>query len=483
MKRKKNKLDWHSIRVKSFLYFLLLSASIVTFLLFFAINFFEPIYKQAKQKEIERVCNVVIDAYINDKLESALTNEINPNEVDALLFKVEEDTGVVIFNGTRVNEDNLLYRMQTFLTILANSKSNSASFVMDENTTRLLCYGQVKEIEGQTLYFLTSTRLTPVAITLKILGSSIWLILFGSIIIAGVLSYIFSNSIASPLQKMSMSARALSKTDLNIHFNGDGYTESEQLSEILNFAIDELKKTDELRNELVSNVSHELKTPLTMIKSYAELIKDINGDNKVKREANLDVIIEEANRLETLLSDMLDFSKLKSGTIDYNFTDFNLSSLIINLVQKYQTKYNSNGYNFILDCPENVMVKADYNRIEQVITNLLNNAINYSKTNKEITIQLLPTENNKCKLSIIDKGIGIPAENIPHIFERHFRATNAERVSVGSGIGLSIVKQILDDHRLEFGVKSKLNEGSTFYIIFKTLDFSDNKETNNEKRN
>ena len=154
MKRKKNKLDWHSIRVKSFLYFLLLSASIVTFLLFFAINFFEPIYKQAKQKEIERVCNVVIDAYINDQLESALTNEINPNEVDALLFKVEEDTGVVIFNGTRVNEDNLLYRMQTFLTILANSKSNSASFVMDENTTRLLCYGQVKEIEGQTLYFL-----------------------------------------------------------------------------------------------------------------------------------------------------------------------------------------------------------------------------------------------------------------------------------------------------------------------------------------
>ena len=129
------------------------------------------------------------------------------------------------------------------------------------------------------------------------------------------------------------------------------------------------------------------------------------------------------------------------------------------------------------------MVKADYNRIEQVVTNLLNNAINYSKVNKEITVQLSPTQNNKYKLSVIDKGIGIPAENIPHIFERHFRATNAERVSVGSGIGLSIVKQILDDHRLEFGVKSKLNEGSTFYIIFTALDIQDNKETDNEKKN
>lgn len=468
--KSKNKLDWHSLRVKSFLYFLLVATSMLTFFMFFAINFFEPIYKQSKEKEIKRVCALMIEGFKNNNLQNVLNNEINPNEVDALLFAIEDETGVVIFNGTRVSEGDLLSRIKYFISVLSESTTNEVDYTTTENGTRLLVYGKTEEIDGKIYYFMTSTKLMPVESTLKTFNKSILFIFIGSIVLAGILSLIFSNSISAPLQKMSNTAKALSENNLSTQFEGYGYTESEQLSDTLNYAIEELKKTDELRNELVSNVSHELKTPLTMIKSYAELIKDITGNDKTKRNKDLDVIIEESKRLETLISDMLDFSKLKSKTIVYSFSEFNLSDMLRKITEKYKTKYCPSGFEITLDCPEYAMVNADYSRIEQVVTNLLNNAINYSKDQKKIHISLTQQDSQKLKLSVSDHGIGIPAENIPHIFERHFRATNAERVAVGSGIGLSIVKQILDDHHLQYGVKSKLNEGSTFFIIFNEIN-------------
>ncbi len=473
----KKKLDWHSLRVKSFLYFLLLATSILTFFMFFSITFFEPIYRQSKEKDVKNACNIMIEAYKSNSLSDAIKNTTNPNDVDVLVFSIEEETAVVLFNGTRIDKDGLLFRIQTFLDKYAEGENSEISFSMTENGTQMVLFGKKDEINGEDIYFLTSSKLQPVESTLKTFSTSIIFIFVGATIIAGILSYIFSNSIASPLQKMSKSAKLLSKNNLSTNFDGFGYTESEQLSDTLNFAVAELKKTDELRNELISNVSHELKTPLTMIKSYAELIKDINGDNKVKREENLDVIIEESNRLETLLQDMLDFSKLKSKTMEYTFSEFDICDMLSKIVSRYKTKYANAGYNIELESPEYALVNADYSRLEQVITNLLNNAINYSKENKNILVKLSPSEDRKLKLEIIDHGIGIPKENIPHVFERHFRATNAERVSVGSGIGLSIVKQILDDHHFAFGVKSQINVGSTFFVILPEITKPQNTNT------
>jgi signal transduction histidine kinase len=174
---------------------------------------------------------------------------------------------------------------------------------------------------------------------------------------------------------------------------------------------------------------------------------------------------------------MLDLSKLKSGLTEYNFETFNLSAMLENLQEVYTTQHFANGFTFKLKSIQNVYIKADYKRIEQVIMNLLNNAINYSKENKEIIIELKQQTSNTFRLSIIDHGIGIAKENLSQIFDRHFRATNAKRVAVGSGIGLSIVKQILDAHKFEYGVISEEGKGSTFYINFKT---EDNKGEKNE---
>ena len=134
----------------------------LTFFMFFAINFFEPIYKQSKEKEIKRVCALMIEGFKNNNLQNVLNNEINPNEVDALLFAIEDETGVVIFNGTRVSEDDLLSRIKYFISVLSESTTNEVDYTTTENGTRLLVYVKTEEIDGKIYYFMTSTKLMPV---------------------------------------------------------------------------------------------------------------------------------------------------------------------------------------------------------------------------------------------------------------------------------------------------------------------------------
>lgn len=461
--------DYHSIKFKSLVYFLLMALSLVTFVVFFEINFFEPIYQNIKTNDVKNVCSEVVASYETNQSREEIAKIANTQEVDILIFRVEDNTAIIIYNGTREFDRNLLGKMNGIVDLLKDEKNKAVNYTYLENETQTIATGIAKDIGGTTIYFSVSTKLQPIESTLRVLNISILFFLGGSILIAIILSITFSYIISSPIQKMSRTAKNIDKSNFDVKFDGSGYTEVEQLADTLNYAIGELKKTDELRNEVISNVSHELRTPLTMIKSYAELIKDINGEDKVKREKDLNVILEETNRLEYLLNDMLDFSKLKSGIIEFNFEKFNLYSLLSKLQEFYTSQHENDGFTFKLNSPKNVFINADYKRIEQVIMNLLNNAINYSKENKEIVIELKKLENDFYRLSIIDHGIGISKDNLPHIFDRHFRATNAQRVTVGSGIGLSIVKQILDAHKLEFGVISEENKGSTFYINFKAI--------------
>ena len=466
--RIKTPRDYHSIRFKSLVYFLLMALSLVTFVLFFEINFFEPIYQNIQANEVNNICEEIIKNYSTNKSKSEIAKIAREHEVDVLVFSVENNTGIIIYNGTRDFDDNLLNKMGTLIEVLNGDKNNITKYSYEEGDNKIVASGTAVDIDGTTIYFTASTKLQPIQSTMRVFNVSILFILSGSVIIAAILSVTFSNIISSPLRKMSATAKTLDKVNFDAKFDGRGYTEVEQLADTLNYAIAELKKTDDLRNEVISNVSHELRTPLTMIKSYAELINDINGEDKIKREKDLNIIISEANRLEYLLNDMLDFSKLKSGIIEFHFEKFNFYSLLAKLQEFYTTQHSQNGFTFTLKSPKNVFIYADYKRIEQVITNLLNNAINYSKENKNIIIELKKQDQDIYRLSIIDHGIGIAKENLPHIFDRHFRATNAKRVTVGSGIGLSIVKQILDAHQLNFGVLSEENKGSIFYINFKT---------------
>lgn len=215
---------------------------------------------------------------------------------------------------------------------------------------------------------------------------------------------------------------------------------------------------------MVANVSHDIRTPLTMIKGYAEIIKDLTGDNKQKREEQLDVIIEESNRLNVLVNDILDLSRLQAGQITIQKTEFDLGVKLRDVMKRYRLLEINENFQFSLEAPEHCMVYADEVKIEQVLYNIINNATNHTGEDKKVMIALEENE-QWATVKISDTGAGIKQEDMPLIWDRYYKPyKKKDRKGMGTGLGLSIVKAILSAHKYLFGVDSVLGKGSTFWF-------------------
>ena len=181
----------------------------------------------------------------------------------------------------------------------------------------------------------------------------------------------------------------------------------------------ELSKIESLKNDLMANVGHDLKTPLTMIKAYAEMTRDFKNLPLNKRSENMDIIIEETDRLNNLVEDILDLSKIQSNAYKLKIEKVNLDEIIKNIIKRYYILIDNKGYEFIYNNNEPIIVKADKKRIEQVIYNLINNAINYTGKDKRVYIDI-KKEKKKVIVEIRDTGKGIDENDIKYIWNRYY---------------------------------------------------------------
>ena len=213
----------------------------------------------------------------------------------------------------------------------------------------------------------------------------------------------------------------------------------------------------------MANVSHDLKTPLTMIKAYAEMVRDITYNNKEKREENLNTIIAETDRLALLVNDILDLSAVQSENTTLKIEKIDLIQLINQVIERFKILSEQENYQFLFTHPDEAIIKADKKRIYQVIYNLINNAINYTGNDKKVYINII-NEKHKYRIEIKDTGKGIKQEDLKHIWDKYYHSEKKhKRNSYGTGLGLSIVKSILQMHSYKYGVTSS-NEGSNFYF-------------------
>ncbi|HRR90306.1 MAG TPA: HAMP domain-containing sensor histidine kinase, partial [Eubacteriales bacterium] len=345
--------------------------------------------------------------------------------------------------------------------------ASSSSYVNAESQGRkTLTYGEIKEVDGEYIYFYINASIIPVESTTRILTIQLMAVTVLCFVLAVFISLIMSKQLSDPIVSLTKSAERLAQGDFSVKFEGKGYNEIDKLSDTLNYATEELQKTENFRKDILANVSHELRTPLTMIKAYAEMIQDISGENPDKRNKHLQVIIEESERLKILVNDILDLSKLQAGVEQYVKAPFNLSLAVERIAAAFSGSFAKSGYSFKTDVAEGIEINCDGKRIEQVIYNLIANAVNYSGDDKRITVKLIKEEWGAI-FSVSDRGYGIPADSIPTIFDRFFTGKHSKRPVTGSGIGLSLVKSILTAHNYDYGVESRENEGSTFYVVFK----------------
>ncbi len=287
------------------------------------------------------------------------------------------------------------------------------------------------------------------------------------ILILGVgISIFLSKLVSAPILRITKSAEKMAQGDYNVHFNGRGYNETEKLADTLNYASREISKVDSMRRDLMANISHDLRTPLTMVKAYAEMVRDLSGEDPVKREEHLGIIIEESDRLTALVNDIMDLTKLENGANELNIERFCVNDRIREIMQRYTLLSERDGYNFYISLSqEELYSKADVIKFDQVIYNLVNNAINYSADKKDIYVMAIANKDkNVIRISITDNGKGIEENLMPLIFDRYYRAEKHKREVVGTGLGLSIVKQIFIAHGFAFGVQSELGVGSSFWF-------------------
>ena len=319
----------------------------------------------------------------------------------------------------------------------------------------------IEDGDGNEYLVIQDSELIPLNATVKTLERQFGWIMCFLIMGALVVALIMSRFVCLPIERMSRSAKMLAKGDYDIDFSAGGYREVEELADALNYAAEELAKNDNLQKELVANVSHDLRTPLTMIKGYSEVMRDIPGENTPE---NVQVIIDETERLTELVNDILDLSKIKSGTRKPEKEIFDLTETVGAVLLRYEKFKEKEKYVINFEKSDRVEVNADRTMILQVVYNLVNNALNYTGEDKTVTIKQTIL-GNQVRISVTDSGEGIAKEDIPYIWDRYYKVDKVhKRAVVGTGLGLAIVKSILEAHGASYGVESQVGEGTTFYF-------------------
>ena len=450
-----------SLRTNLLIYFLIFSAIILSFLYVFQILFFNTYYKINRINILEQTLTTV-EKNLNSKNYNTIFDDLSfENEVCIQVISDDELTYYSNFYRHCANKDN--EQLSKIKDDFINSNKNylKLEFLNNNFNNKLLLYG--KKV-NKDKYVFVNTSLEPMDKSIKLLKSQFIYVAITVLGLSFIISYYFSKRIADPILKINNEAKKLGtkSSETNFICNTDVH-ELKELSNTLNEAAEELSKTDELRREFLANVSHDLKTPLTMIEAYAASARDLNYNNKRKRERDLNIIIDEAERLNMLVNDILLLSKIESKTNKLSIETINITEFIKTILERFAI-YENDGYTFEFNEEKNYIIEADKKGLERVIYNLVINAINYTGDNKKVKIEL-SEEKGYLTIKIIDTGKGIEEKDKKLVWNKYFRINKRHRREVvGTGLGLSIVKQILEEHNFDYGIDSKINKGTCFWF-------------------
>ncbi len=487
MKHRSNEEKTPGLRWRIIGFMSLFCILMILILWLFQVVFLEEVYQSVKRAELTRGA-------------TSLCNNIDSDEIETLMTRIsqENDICISIYTGdgvkvaeSHINRACMLHNMPSdvlfkhytdalsnggkdFFVLprggFQNGKYNPQNFRGDVpksdegmGESLMLTYVEYSEARGENMVVFLNTITSPVSATKKTLQTELVFIVAILLVFAVVFSYFMARQISAPITRMSQNARKLAQGNYSVDFKGGLYRESNELANSLNYAAEELSKTDKFQRELIANISHDLRTPLTMISGYAEMMQDIPGE---MTSDNLKIIVDESKRLTSLVSDVMDLSKLDSNVESLKMSEFKLTQSIESVIERVGRMSAADGYNIEFICDHDAIVYADETRMLQVVYNLIINAINHTGEDKKVVVrQIVSDDNNSVRIEVSDTGEGIAEEDLPYIWDRYYKVDKVhKRANIGAGLGLSIVKNILKLHGAKYGVISEKGKGSTFYF-------------------
>lgn len=311
--------------------------------------------------------------------------------------------------------------------------------------------------------FITSLR----AIDKQIIGLIILILIvyFIALFFVSLSGVFFIQTIVTPVRKINDAARKFSDGDFDVRIESDDRADDEitELADSINGMIAEVAATDKLKNDFISTVSHELRTPLTAIKGWGEMLKELDGEDREIARRGTEVIINESERLSKLVEELLDFSRIQSGSMTLRLEKIDVLAELDEAIFVFKERSKRDGIDLTYSVPElPAPMMADPNRIKQVFVNILDNAFKYSEQGGLVNVVAI-VEDGTLVIHFADNGCGIAEEDLPNIKKKFYKANLQIR---GSGIGLAVVDEIVKLHNGAFEINSELGVGTTVTVIF-----------------
>ena len=491
------KLKFKSVRFKLFFTMCVVILVIILSLVLINSIVLENFYIYSKTATIKQVYQKVNDYYntenTNVDLETELKKIAYKNNFDIL---IKTDTNLIIFTSDRE------YLSSTYILKDINEiKSKS----IEENETKINVKVTTDEVNNISYMFLTGILdngyvlyirmpISPIEESVKISNTVLLMIGGITLVVAGIIASFISRKFTNPILQLNDIANKMAKLDFSKKYRiTDTEDEINELGRSINTMSDKLEATikelqknnielekdieekskiDEMRKQFISDVSHELKTPIALIQGYAEgLIENVNSDEE-SRKFYAEVILDETNKMDKLVKQLLELMKLEYGKREFDNEKFNINELINEVLRKCSVMINEKNIKVYFENKEPIYVYADEFYMDQIITNYLTNAIKHAEeVEKETKIEIkVEKVSNKIRVSVFNTGENIPEEDLQRIWGRFYKLDSSRnRQDGGSGIGLALVKAIMNNYQNEYGVKNKKN-GVEFYF---DMDISD----------
>lgn len=464
------------LKFNVWLQFFLVALGVVLIMGILQFSLIKPYFKDNKVQSVKALSVTMEEMILEEKSFGKALQLIVDNNLCAMIVN---DQGSVIYTGDSLGascafnqsvtvDDQTFVPIQEAMILNDLTRSNVGELNMTLTNTKtqqeMIIYGKLIKDNLSNYYLYINSPLEPYDSLIRFFANQYLFYMLIIAIISVVLATFLSNKLTGPIVNMKKSADILATGNYDVHFDNSYYNELNDLANTLNDATSKLSKVDELRKDLIANVSHDIKTPLTMVKAYAEMIMDISGDNKQKREEHLNVIIGEVDYLDHLVSDMSELSKLQSGNYILQQANFDIVKVIKEILNIYQVLINDQH----IDCKyigdDSVIVYADEIKIKQVIQNFVSNAIKHTQDDAKLIIKVIKLD-DAIRVEVIDNGQGIKEDELPYIWDRYYKIDKSfRRNQQSSGLGLAIVKAILDAHGASYGVISEQGKGSCFYF-------------------
>ena len=423
------------------------------------------------------------ESIINDSLKSIILDYSNKYNITIAL--VDSFTNRAIYSSAREG-DGLLSRIQDGF--IGNQKQNI--LYSNKNYTIILHQTMQKTsfIEGfgycsnnETIVIMS----TPVASLKESVSISNRFLIYMAIIgfiITVILTFIIAKMITNPILELAEISNKMGKLDFTAKYSGNRSDEIQTLGQNMNYMSDRLENAigklqeaneilkedirrkeaiDEMRKDFIANVSHELKTPIALIQGYAEGLNEGLCEDEESRKYYTEVILDESEKMNKMVKQLLTLSSLESGNSILHKERFNLTSLVESVIESMSILIGEKNVNIVFDSTKDIYLNADEFKIEEVVTNYISNAIHHVKDSGEIRINISDHE-NIIGFSVYNTGNPIPEKDINNVWEKFFKLDKAHsRAYGGSGIGLSIVKAIVEAHNGTVAVRNIL-EGVEF---------------------